>query len=135
MLKRKHKFNILALIEPKVDLDSSFFLRKFGFDKVVANISNHIWLFTDLDIAVRILKNAKQMLHVEICHNSLLSVYYLTVVYGRNTKIERRDLWDDLLSVNQNQLPWMVGGDFNIILQPDEKMRCYPDPIRYGGIQ
>ncbi|KAL6523070.1 hypothetical protein OROMI_031418 [Orobanche minor] len=32
-----------------------------------------------------------------------------------------RDLWDDLLSVSQNQVPWMVGGDFNIILQPEEK--------------
>ncbi|KAL6565077.1 hypothetical protein OROMI_016527 [Orobanche minor] len=31
------------------------------------------------------------------------------------------DLWDDLLSVSQNQVPWMVGGDFNIILQPEEK--------------
>ncbi|KAL6558442.1 hypothetical protein OROMI_018792 [Orobanche minor] len=38
-----------------------------------------------------------------------------------HTKIQRRDLWDDLLSVSQNQVPWMVGGDFNIILQPEEK--------------
>ncbi|KAL6582734.1 hypothetical protein OROMI_004812 [Orobanche minor] len=43
--------------------------RIFGFDKVVANISSHIWL---------------------------------------NTKIEIRDLWDDLLSVNQNQISWMI---------------------------
>ncbi|KAL6565082.1 hypothetical protein OROMI_016532 [Orobanche minor] len=45
----------------------------------------------------------------------------LPVLKRENTKIERRDLWDDLLSVSQNQIPWMVGGDFNIIRQPNEK--------------
>ncbi|KAL6551287.1 hypothetical protein OROMI_021775 [Orobanche minor] len=129
MLKRKHNFNILALIEPKVDLDSSFFLRKFGFDNVVANLSNHIWLFSSSDAKISILKNTKQMLHVEVCFNSLPNAFYLTVVYGRNTKIERRDLWDDLLSVNQNHSPWMVGGDFNIILHPEEK-KGGADPIQ-----
>ncbi|KAL6586356.1 hypothetical protein OROMI_001344 [Orobanche minor] len=129
MLKRKHNFNILALIEPKVDLDSSFFLRKFGFDNVVANLSNHIWLFSRSDAKISILKNTKQMLHVEVCFISLPNAFYLTVVYGRNTNIERRDLWEDLLSVNQNHSPWMVGGDFNIILHPEEK-KGEADPIQ-----
>ncbi|KAL6570175.1 hypothetical protein OROMI_014689 [Orobanche minor] len=70
---------------------------------------------------VSILKNTEQMLHVEVNCSSIPTVFFLTVAYGRNTKIQRRDLWDDLLSVSQNQVPWMVGGDFNIILQPEEK--------------
>ncbi|KAL6586078.1 hypothetical protein OROMI_002722 [Orobanche minor] len=77
-----------------MDLYSNFYTKKFGFVNVCANISNHIWIFNDSDSQV---------------------------VYGRNTKIQRRDLWDDLLSVHQTQIPWMVGGDFNIILQPKEK--------------
>ncbi|KAL6570156.1 hypothetical protein OROMI_014670 [Orobanche minor] len=90
-------------------------------DYVCANVSNHIWLFSDTDTKIQILKNSEQILHVEVSCISIPCVYYLTVVYGRNTKIQRRDLWDDLLSVSQNQVPWMVGGDFNIILQPEEK--------------
>ncbi|KAL6551245.1 hypothetical protein OROMI_021733 [Orobanche minor] len=121
MLKRNHKFNILALIEPKVDLNTNFFLKRFGFHSVCANVSNHIWLFTETDTKIQILKSTEQMLHVEVNCSSIPSVFFLTVVYGRNTKIQRRDLWDDLLSVSQNQVPWMVGGDFNIILQPEEK--------------
>ncbi|KAL6551326.1 hypothetical protein OROMI_021814 [Orobanche minor] len=121
MIKRNHKFNILALIEPKVDLNTNFFLKRFGFHSVCANVSNHIWLFTETDTKIQILKNTEQMLHVEVNCSSIPSVFFLTVVYGRNTKIQRRDLWDDLLSVSQNQVPWMVGGDFNIILQPEEK--------------
>ncbi|KAL6582737.1 hypothetical protein OROMI_004815 [Orobanche minor] len=123
MIKRNHKFNILALIEPKVDLNTNFFLKRFGFHSVYANVSNHIWLFTETDTKIQILKNTEQMLHVEVNCLSIPTVFFLTVVYGRNTKIQRRDLWDDLLSVSQNQVPWMVGGggDFNIILQPEEK--------------
>ncbi|KAL6564968.1 hypothetical protein OROMI_016418 [Orobanche minor] len=121
MIKRNHKFNILALIEPKVDLNTNFFLKRFGFHSVCANVSNHIRLFTETDTKIQILKNTEQMLHVEVNCSSIPTVFFLTVVYGRNTKIQRRDLWDDLLSVSQNQVPWMVGGDFNIILQPEEK--------------
>ncbi|KAL6572341.1 hypothetical protein OROMI_013299 [Orobanche minor] len=54
-------------------------------------------------------------------HNNPAPLSIMIIVYGRNTKIQRRDLWDDLLSVSQNQVPWMVGGDFNIILQLEEK--------------
>ncbi|KAL6570158.1 hypothetical protein OROMI_014672 [Orobanche minor] len=125
LFKNKHKnpapFNILALIEPKVDLNTNFFLKRFGFHSVCANVSNHIWLFTETDTKIQILKNTEQMLHVEVNCSSIPTVFFLTVVYGRHTKIQRRDLWDDLLSVSQNQVPWMVGGDFNIILQPEEK--------------
>ncbi|KAL6586072.1 hypothetical protein OROMI_002716 [Orobanche minor] len=121
MLKRNHKFNILALIEPKVDLNKKKILKLFGFHSVCANVSNHIWLFTETDTRIQVLKNTEQMLHVEVNCSSIPTVFFLTVVYGRNTKIQRRDLWDDLLSVSQIQVPWMVGGDFNIILQPEEK--------------
>ncbi|KAL6582742.1 hypothetical protein OROMI_004820 [Orobanche minor] len=121
MLKRNHKFNVLALIEPKVDLNTNFFLKRFGFHSVCANVRNHIWLFTETDTKIHIIKNTEQMLHVEVNCSSMPSVFCLTVVYGRNTKIQRREVWDDLLSVSQNQVPWMVGGDFNIILQSEEK--------------
>ncbi|KAL6576888.1 hypothetical protein OROMI_011164 [Orobanche minor] len=103
MLKRNHKFNILALIEPKVDLNKKKILKRFGFHSVCANVSNHIWLFTETDTRIQILKNTEQMLHVEVNCSSIPTVFLLTVVYGRNTKIQRRDLWDDLLSVSQNQ--------------------------------
>ncbi|KAL0359910.1 UNVERIFIED_CONTAM: hypothetical protein Sangu_0840400 [Sesamum angustifolium] len=35
--------------------------------------------------------------------------------------VERRALWDDLLAVSVGASPWIVGGDFNTILSPDER--------------
>ncbi|KAL6536656.1 hypothetical protein OROMI_026237 [Orobanche minor] len=120
LFKNKHK-NSAPLSLMIIDLNTNFFLKRFGFHSVCANVSNHIWLFTETDTKIQILKNTEQMLHVEVNCSSIPTMFFLTVVYGRHTKIQRRDLWDDLLSVSQNQVPWMVGGDFNIILQPEEK--------------
>ncbi|KAL6493349.1 hypothetical protein OROGR_033108 [Orobanche gracilis] len=53
--------------------------------------------------------------------NSGEKPFFLSVVYGKNNKIERRTLWEELTAVSQNHTPWMVGGDFNIVLYPQEK--------------
>ncbi|KAL8472289.1 hypothetical protein ACS0TY_029490 [Phlomoides rotata] len=44
------------------------------------------------------------------------------MVYGRNTVVERRDLWDDILYLGCNiTTPWLLTGDVNCILNRDEK--------------
>ncbi|XP_010549577.1 PREDICTED: uncharacterized protein LOC104820715 [Tarenaya hassleriana] len=54
----------------------------------------------------------------------LSSGRYVTIsfVYGRNTSIERRELWDEISQIACNSLvehnPWLLLGDFNQILQP-----------------
>lgn len=46
-----------------------------------------------------------------------------TVVYAKCSDIERLNLWDDLYSLSLNfRVPWMVGGDFNVILSGEEKI-------------
>ncbi|KAL6493346.1 hypothetical protein OROGR_033105 [Orobanche gracilis] len=95
--------------------------RLFGFDNVISNTNNHIWIFSDKDTNISVLESRDQFLHVSVLHNSSPNPFNLSVVYGKNTKIERRDLWEALLSVRQFHVPWMVGGDFNIVLHPSEK--------------
>ncbi|KAL6550651.1 hypothetical protein OROMI_021139 [Orobanche minor] len=88
---------------------------------LVGNLNNHIWVFSDNNTTINVLKNTNQLLHTSISHNSSPEPYELSVVYAKNTKIERRELWEDLVSVSQFHSPWMVGGDFNIVLHPVEK--------------
>ncbi|KAL6579794.1 hypothetical protein OROMI_007818 [Orobanche minor] len=95
--------------------------RLFGFDKVICNVNNHIWIFSDVGVDIRVLFDSDQLLHTKVCCNNLPDSFLLSVVYGKNNKIERRTLWEDLVSVSQNVTPWMVGGDFNIVLYPHEK--------------
>lgn len=53
-------------------------------------------------------------------------VFYLSIIYAHNTLIERRPLWSSLLTFQQaftaNNLdpPWVLLGDFNVSLKPEE---------------
>ena len=49
-------------------------------------------------------------------------ICFLSLVYAANTGIERRDLWRELYkhkSITNGQ-PWVIFGDFNVTLDPDE---------------
>ncbi|KAK6146196.1 hypothetical protein DH2020_020065 [Rehmannia glutinosa] len=41
----------------------------------------------------------------------------------KSTRVERRDLWNDLKSftTSTSTIPWLVGGDFNCFLSPEER--------------
>ncbi|KAL6510626.1 hypothetical protein OROHE_021243 [Orobanche hederae] len=93
----------------------------FGFDRVISNVNNHIWIFSDVGTDVSVIFYSDQLLHTKVKCNDLPDHFLLSVVYGKNNKIERRILWSDLVSVSQNITPWMVGGNFNIVLYPHEK--------------
>ena len=47
----------------------------------------------------------------------------MTAVYARDNVLERLELWEDLENAAEgNQLPWIVGGDFNVITNEEEKL-------------
>ncbi|XP_075095204.1 uncharacterized protein LOC142173503 [Nicotiana tabacum] len=44
-------------------------------------------------------------------------------VYAKCSSLERLELWDNLYYLASNmELPWLVGGDFNVVLHKDEKI-------------
>ncbi|KAH0712012.1 hypothetical protein KY289_007971 [Solanum tuberosum] len=46
----------------------------------------------------------------------------ITTVYARCDSLERLELWEELeLVAEDNTLSWLVGGDFNVILNDEEK--------------
>ncbi|XP_026442599.1 uncharacterized protein LOC113342191 [Papaver somniferum] len=51
--------------------------------------------------------------------------WVLTNVYGPNKPHERADFWDELDNICRFwDLPWCLGGDFNVITKCDEKKGC-----------
>ncbi|XP_026420155.1 uncharacterized protein LOC113316149 [Papaver somniferum] len=51
--------------------------------------------------------------------------WVLTNVYGPNKPTERDDFWMELDNASRLwDLPWCLGGDFNVILKCDEKKGC-----------
>lgn len=45
----------------------------------------------------------------------------LTIVYAKCSRNERLDLWHDITALPATDLPWMVGGDFNFIVDRIER--------------
>ncbi|KAL0292619.1 UNVERIFIED_CONTAM: hypothetical protein Sangu_2527700 [Sesamum angustifolium] len=42
-------------------------------------------------------------------------------MYAKCDTVERRALWDTFCAVSVGASPWIVGGDFNTVLSPDER--------------
>ncbi|KAL0282294.1 UNVERIFIED_CONTAM: hypothetical protein Sradi_7265300 [Sesamum radiatum] len=61
-------------------------------------------------------------MHCSVFIRSLHSSVFITVVYGVNDVIGRRELWMDItrISAEVTDSPWLVGGDFNTVLDSSE---------------
>ncbi|KZV46218.1 hypothetical protein F511_24771 [Dorcoceras hygrometricum] len=66
---------------------------------------------------------AEQLLHMSV--SCLISgrKFLLTCIYGLHSIQHRKPVWEQLRHIGQQQitLPWVVLGDFNSVLTPDEK--------------
>ncbi|XP_010501525.1 PREDICTED: uncharacterized protein LOC104778786 [Camelina sativa] len=74
-------------------------------------------------IEVRVLHQSRQTVTCEVnIANKIQFVF--TAVYASNLREERTDLWVELLRLQQmfslDTCPWLVGGDFNQIIHPQE---------------
>ncbi|KAG5631132.1 hypothetical protein H5410_002849 [Solanum commersonii] len=51
----------------------------------------------------------------------------ISAIYARCTAMERRELWENLeIIAENNNLSWLVGGDFNVIMNEEEKLGGFP---------
>lgn len=86
----KYKLNVLVLSEPLVQLDSFLYCNKFQMDKVVANRSNKIWVFSDVNYEVEVIKDEVQFLYCKITSNLLPTPVLMTYVYAKCTRQEKK---------------------------------------------
>lgn len=67
--------------------------------------------------------NTEQQITIRI-HDGVNNIdKHITVVYAKCTSTERKDLSSDLDKIHQLvDGAWCIGGDFNVILDLDEKL-------------
>ncbi|XP_070056929.1 uncharacterized protein [Nicotiana tomentosiformis] len=91
------------------------------------NINGQIWLFFDAVVEWELVEDTEQQVTVRVFHHDLGQHMMMTFVYAKCSAIERLDLWDHLYYLASDmELPWLVGGDFNVILHEDEKIGGLP---------
>lgn len=120
-LCKSNKVKIAAILEPFVNLIMPFFTGRLGFNAVIGNCNNKIWVFFDDDLEAEVLVDHEQFLHVYFTSPILPSKIFCTFVYAKCTIFERRELWDCLRGLLMSEEPWIVGGDFNVVLADYER--------------
>ncbi|KAK4384190.1 hypothetical protein Sango_3082900, partial [Sesamum angolense] len=88
-----------------------------------AGPGNRIWIaWNDEFIDVEFLNVGSQFVHCRVLIHELDETILITVVYGANEVSARRELWQGLieLAVTVDNVPWLVGGDFNAVLDMSE---------------
>ncbi|XP_019228283.1 PREDICTED: uncharacterized protein LOC109209465 [Nicotiana attenuata] len=51
---------------------------------------------------------------------------YMTVVYGYNAMEQRKDMWKKLQNLAPGKQPWLISGDFNAMLTPQDRISKVP---------
>ncbi|KAL0294867.1 UNVERIFIED_CONTAM: hypothetical protein Scaly_3114500 [Sesamum calycinum] len=121
------RLQFLGLLETRVSAVNvsrvQTFLPRWSWFTDYAGPGNRIWIAWDDELLdVSVLDLDAQFIHCRItircAHLSILA----TVVYGANDAISRRGLWQKLvlLANSISDVPWIVGGDFNAVLDMSE---------------
>ncbi|XP_074298310.1 uncharacterized protein LOC141629164 [Silene latifolia] len=80
-----------------------------------------IWKPQVFDITF--IKYDAQFIHVHVTNKIIHMKFYLTVIYAFNGVGERESLWMNLKNIaRQIDAPWAIGGDFNCVLQANERL-------------
>ncbi|XP_059302334.1 uncharacterized protein LOC132054308 [Lycium ferocissimum] len=91
------------------------------------NYSGKIWIFwTDEWLGV-VISESEQQVTLQLTHSSLNQSVLVSVVYAKCDREEREQLWEAMVELaNQQDLPWIIEGDFNVIVSDEEKQGGLP---------
>ena len=121
-----NKPGMVVLLEPRISgLKAKLVIRslKFQYSHRVEALgySGGIWILWNDNWVVRIIRNHRQYVHLDIWDDSGFN-FLFTPIYGSPQAKNRMELWSDLCAIASTvNGPWIAGGDFNAILNKDEK--------------
>ncbi|XP_075111657.1 uncharacterized protein LOC142181898 [Nicotiana tabacum] len=127
-MHRKHHFEFIGILEPMQQSHKMERYRaRIGLAQAVVNVSNKIWAFIDEIFEVTIIYNMTQQLILRLMHSETHVELILRLVYAKYDRTERIELWDSWYAMASDMtVPWLVGGDFNVIWDEEEKFGGLP---------
>ncbi|VFQ79121.1 unnamed protein product [Cuscuta campestris] len=101
--------------------------RRFSLDSSDINLEGihadlRIWVVWDHNkVCIRVIEETDQFIH---CKGRFVGddhEFFVSFVYAQNEANRRKELWDTLLRISTNEA-WCVLGDFNTVLNLDERI-------------
>ncbi|XP_060190763.1 uncharacterized protein LOC132620056 [Lycium barbarum] len=87
------------------------------------NCNGKIWFFVNEDTDMKIISDTPQEITLNLFIHEENRFLVTTMVYAKCDDTERLQLWDSIYQLVGNiDAPWLVGGDFNVVLNGDEKI-------------
>lgn len=90
------------------------------FDNALVNCFGKIWIFWRNDWEGSVMINSFQQVTMRFIKCNM--PFIITSVYARCNVLDRLELWEELERIDTSNYPWMVEGDFNMILHEEEKL-------------
>ncbi|XP_059306396.1 uncharacterized protein LOC132057813 [Lycium ferocissimum] len=127
-MQRQCKCFIIALMEPFQNCRHlQKYKRRLGMEAALSNTNGKIWVFLDSEMQWEIVLDTEQQLTLKLQHQGIEKDFLATFVYAKCDGNERPTLWDNIYQIADSMnLPWMVGGEFNVILADEEKLGGLP---------
>ncbi|KAE8719033.1 putative FKBP-type peptidyl-prolyl cis-trans isomerase 1 [Hibiscus syriacus] len=118
--------DVLCLLETRVKADKAEAIlatkfQNWNFCFNYEHASNgRIWVLWRKGINLSVIQKSDQYITVRGSHQGIPML--ISAIYGSNDGIARRQLWQTLREVDHtvNNSPWVLGGDFNIIMHSYE---------------
>ncbi|WMV42262.1 hypothetical protein MTR67_035647 [Solanum verrucosum] len=101
--------------------------RRLKMAKGYANNSGKICLFVNHGFDVTEVRNFEQQLSVLLRNQNSNSTTCVTIIYEKCDPYQRMQLWEDISQVVDDlQYSWIIGGDFNVFLNEEDKIGGRP---------
>ncbi|KAG5577887.1 hypothetical protein H5410_058021 [Solanum commersonii] len=113
------------LFQSPSELDS--YKRRLGMQNAKVNQSAKIWIFWSDKCEEENYKDTLKQLTIKFKLRGTSDRFMVTTIYARCSALERQELWEDLKDIAYNShIPWIVRGDFNVILDESKKLGGLP---------
>ncbi|XP_060170567.1 uncharacterized protein LOC132601499 [Lycium barbarum] len=124
MLHKQHKFFLIALMEPFQHFKRiQQHKRKLGMQYANFNCNGKIWFFVNDNIDMDILETTEQQITIKLYFHDMDKTMVVKVVNAKCDATDRLALWDSLYCMSNGMTsPWLLGGDFNVIMNEDERI-------------
>ncbi|XP_070047248.1 uncharacterized protein [Nicotiana tomentosiformis] len=127
-MQKEHNFFVIALMEPFQKADHiQRYKRRLNMETAFFKFEWEDMIFFYTVVEWELVMETTQQVTVKVLHHELGQHIMMTFVYAKCSSLERLELWDNLYYIASDmELPWLVGGDFNVVLHEDENIGGLP---------